>query len=134
MFGSQVVDVGAVFEITLFAKVIDHFLADAVDVHHAAPHEVLDSAFDLRCASVFVGTYAGRFPLDAYERSAAGGAVGDKFHRCRSGFALRRVNSGYFRYDFAPFFNVEHIMLMYVESAYYVGIVERRAFYNRARK
>ena len=59
------------------------FLADAVNVHHAASYEVLYAALDLRSAAIDVGAYNRCLALYMAKRCAARGAHGDEFHgRC----------------------------------------------------
>ena len=129
----QVVEVGDVVNPAVLIEDYHNFFADAFDVHHAPAYEVLDSAAYLGRATPFVGTHPRRLAFDPHKPRAAYRAVGHECHRLCVGLSAVGVDTGYLGYYLASFFDIKHVVLVNVEGAHNVGVVERRTLHDGAR-
>ncbi len=82
-------------------------------------------SLDLHRAAVAVRTEPFRFVFFAHEGSAAVGTDPGEFRDFRSRFAPERLDSGYFRYDFPAFLDIDVVSFVDVEGPYLVFVDQR---------
>ena len=132
MLGTQVVQVGYVFNKVVLQQELHGLLAQRLDVHRLAADEVDDATHNLGAAVALVGAVVLRLALIADKFSTTLGAVGDVLQRLARSITLANLHARNLRDNLATLLHIHHIALAQVKCCNLVGIVECRALYGCA--